>query len=130
MAKIKTKPETFFGTIVSAGSMSHTKHLQIQGDSSGIKHLALNDFYQGVPDIADRLIETCQGYYKKVIDFDYTSFTYGCKLSPTEYLEGIKEMIFENRYDVIPQECTHIHAILDDLLELIDSTLYKLILLK
>jgi len=130
MGKIKTKPESFFGTIVSIGTMSHIKHLQIQGASSGIKHLALNDFYQEVPEIADRLIEVYQGCEQKVVEYDLSSLIYGYKLTATEYLEGIKEMIYENRYDVIDAKYTHMHAILDDLLEAIDGTLYKLYLLQ
>lgn len=124
--EMKMTPEIFFGVLVSADMMGHIKHLQETGEGSYAAHKALNKYYDEAIEIADAVIETYQGYKREIVEYDRKALTFGFDLTAMEYLEAIREMIEEYRYEVIPKEQTHIHNELDNFMTLIDGTIYKL----
>jgi hypothetical protein len=128
--QLEITPEVFFGVLVSAGTISHIKHLQVEGEGSFAAHKALNKFYDEVVEIADAVIETYQGWKKQIVQYDADAIIAGLHSTPMEYLEGMRAMVEESRYDIIPKEQSHIHNELDNLVTLIDGTIYKLTFLK
>jgi len=122
----------FFGGIVSASMIGHIKHLQQEGEGSFAAHLALKEFYKESVKIADAVIETYQGYKKQITTYDleFVAELIARDVTALEYLEGLREGIQTNRYEVIPKEESHIHNELDNMVALIDGTIYKLTFLK
>jgi len=106
-----------------ARTAAHVLHLKT---SSYAEHVALQGFYDGVVDLADRLAEAFQGEYQEIIS-SYPS-GYQTPTSGMALITGLCKWISDNRDDVCDSsEC---QAIIDDILELGHSTAYKLKFLK
>lgn len=100
---------------------AHVLHLQTD---SLAKHLALNEFYEGVVGLADRIAEGYQGEHGLI---DFTSpHRYTPQADPIKCLTDLKEWIEANRYDAIEAEDTFLHNLVDEVIQLCASTLYKL----
>ena len=56
-------PEQFFGKLFQIRDQIHLKHLRVSGPGSYAQHVALNEFYDGILDLTDGLIESYQGKY-------------------------------------------------------------------
>lgn len=111
--------EELFGTLQHAVVGTWRKHLKA---SKHDVHVVLNDFYEDLPDLVDKLIEDYMGVNGKVEDYenelsekDYTA---------VEYLEKLRE-VAKGGYELMNDE-PELEADLDDIVSLIDSTLYKL----
>ena len=111
--------EELFGTLQHAVVGNWRKHLKT---SKHNVHVILNDFYEDLPDLVDKLIEDYMGVNGKVEDYenelsekDYTAI---------EYLEKLRE-VTKDGYELMNDE-PELEADLDDIVSLIDSTLYKL----
>lgn len=116
----------FFSVILASKLIGHIKHLQVEGAGAFAAHKALNKFYDEIVDVADAVIETYQGYKKEIVEYDPIGLTIGWDMSALGYLETFRLMLEEYRYEFIPKEQTHIHNELDNLVTLIDGTVYKL----
>jgi hypothetical protein len=96
--------------------IAHIVHLST---GSYEKHKALNEYYDKIVDIIDRLVETYQGIYGK-IKFTIPEST---DQDIIKYFGNLASELNKLNRDKIDSE---INAIIDDILELINSTLYKL----
>ena len=109
--------EEFFGTLQESITAEWRKHLQTNKYS---KHMALDDFYKDMPEKVDALIEAYQADNDIVKD-------YKCILKDDmdaiEYLQELKKITKEGRKLLKSSE---LESLTDDILSLIDSTLYKL----
>lgn len=109
--------EEFFGTLQESITAEWRKHLQTNKYS---KHVALDDFYKSMPEKVDALIEAYQADNDIVKD-------YKCILKDDmdaiEYLQELKKITKEGRRLLKSSE---LESLTDDILSLIDSTLYKL----
>jgi len=91
------------------------------------EHKALEDFYTGVGDFLDGFIEAFQGKYGLLHDF---TADYALPGQPIEYLTYLKDEVATlRRSEKFPQE-SELQNIVDEIAQLIDSTLYKLRFLK
>jgi hypothetical protein len=90
-------------------------------------HIALNEFYDEVIEIADRLAEAYQGSHGLLGDMD---FPYEYTDTPKGLLEDLEEWIIDNRDDCYPKGDTYLANITDELLALIRGTQYKIKFLK
>ena len=97
-------------------------HLQSKSYS---QHKALGRYYENVVDLADRYAEAFQGAYD-VID-TYPADFHISKV-PLTYMEKIKDFV-DGMRKVLPDD-SHLMNIIDELCELIDTTIYKLKVLK
>lgn len=99
---------------------SHIFHLQTKLYSA---HMALGDFYENIEDLTDSIIEIYQGKYSIITGYnicvDDTS-------NPIYYLENMSSTIEMKRYEWVNQTETSLQNKIDEILELIYSTLYKL----
>ena len=117
----------FFSKLFESREMAHVYHLQVRGDvGSHAKHLALGEFYEGIVDPLDNLIELYQGQYNEIIDgYDVIDTNATKTLDPIKYFEQLGDFVKEER-KCFDEEDTHYFNIIDDILVLIYKTLYKL----
>lgn len=114
--------EEFFGTLQQATVEAWKEHLKTDKYS---KHIALNEFYEDVVELVDTLIEDYMGIYGKVSDYKNIMTTE--KIGAVEYLESLREMCKEAADDLFDEDDdSELLSDIDNILSLIDSTLYKL----
>jgi hypothetical protein len=119
-------PGKLFSKLFESREMAHIYHLQVNGDmGSHAKHTALNDYYEGVLEFVDDLIETFQGQYGIVEEYDVIDTSETRSKDTIEYFNELARFIKEER-KCINLEDTHLHSIIDDIVVLLYKTLYKL----
>jgi len=110
----------FFGYLFSVRDQAHLAHLRVSGLGAFAAHMALGDFYDGILDKTDELIEVYQGMNGIIpITIPGSTFVDGLTL-----VKGCREYVEQNRMKVC--ECSHIQNIIDEVVALIDRTIYKL----
>jgi DNA-binding ferritin-like protein len=114
-----SKAGEFVLTLMHAATNAHILHLQTR---SFAQHMALGTFYQELPELADQLAEALQGAEGQIIQYpqDY----YSPADTPLEELEQLKDYVDQERRAISGR--TEIQNIIDEISQLIDSTLYKL----
>lgn len=103
---------------------SHIYHLQVTGTGSFAAHLALGTYYETIPGLIDSLIESYQGKHGIITgykNFEYKDFTSVQDL--VAYFSELESIIEVNRASV---KESYIQNQIDGVVELINSTLYKL----
>lgn len=110
----------FISLLFLSRDVAHKEHLRTQ---SYAQHIALGDFYDKIVDLADSLAEAYQGR-NGIIDIpgmddeDVGDIVQQLK----RYLDWIEK----NRYQAVPKEDSAIQNIVDEIVSLYLSTLYKL----
>lgn len=117
---IKTRAD-FIGVLFLGRDVAHSVHLNTRSYS---KHKALQKFYDGIIDRADGLAEATQG--REGLIGPITLMSAKKTGNIIEFLEGQLAEIEEARYDVFKKEDTPIQNLIDGIVELYLSTLYKL----
>ena len=118
--------EKLISTLMASRDQAHIFHWQTTGEGSFAAHTALNAYYDAIPDLTDTLVESYQG--KHGIITGYTSaeeFSEYEKTTVVKYFKGLA-MFVERAYAKLPQEDTYILNQIDNVKELIYSTIYKL----
>lgn len=111
--------EQFASLLFEARNVTHINHLKSKSYS---EHIALNDFYNKMLELADEFIETYQGQYgiinitNEEKSVDNSSITY-----LTDFAEKIRK--FNSSID---QKDSHLKNIIDEITALTYKTLYKL----
>lgn len=111
--------EQLFGTLQQSVVSTWRKHLRTAKYS---KHMALNDFYEEMPDKVDALIEAWMGVNNKKIK-NYENILQSSNMNTLSYLKELRRVVKQG-YVLMNGE-KELEALLDDIVELIDSTLYK-----
>lgn len=112
----------FIGMLFFSRNAAHLMHLKT---TSYAAHKALDEYYNGIVDIADSLAESYQGVYG-LINISIPACSCGDD-DPVTYFTDLKNMIDTKR--TIFKQSYH-QNIIDEALELITSTIYKLKFLK
>lgn len=112
----------FVAVLLHSATNAHFMHLQTR---SYAVHKALNEYYDGIVDLTDQYAEAYQGAYDviKAYPSDFAVAT-----DPTVYLTRIKTYV-EAAREKLPED-TALQNIVDEIVDLISSTLYKLRFLK
>lgn len=113
--------DKFIGQLFLARDVTHSVHLATR---SYAKHKALNKFYTGVIDLADEFAEAYQGKYGLIGPISLQSAKKTNNV--VEFLEDQVKELESTRYKVVEKECTPLQNIIDEILALYYSTLYKL----
>lgn len=113
--------EKFIGALFLARDVTHSVHLNTR---SFAKHSALNTFYDEIVDLADKFAEAYQGKYGLIGPISLMSAKKTNNV--VDFLEDQVEDIMRMRYEVVDKECTPLQNIIDEILALYYSTLYKL----
>ena len=126
----KSTPEKFFSKLFEARQMAHIFHLQVKAEmGSGWEHDALKDFYDGILEFADDLIETYQGQYGIVEGYEIIDSSATGQMKSIEYIKQTVDYIRSER-KAIKEEDTHLHNVIDEIIALFYKTIYKLTNLK
>jgi hypothetical protein len=112
----------FAATMLHSATNTHFFHWSTDSFS---KHMALGTYYDEIVDLTDDLVEAYMGCYEQIKVFPSV---YHQPKEPVNYLNSLKKFVDEARKD-LPQE-SQIQNIIDEIAQLIDSTLYKLRFLK
>jgi len=111
----------FVGELFLARDVAHSVHLNTRSFS---KHSALNTFYDEVIDLADKFAEAYQGRHGLIGPISLMSAKKTTNI--IEFLEQSLKDIEGMRYEVCDKNDTPIHNIIDEIVGLYLSTLYKL----
>ena len=117
------KIEKFVSDLFEIEVNIHIAHLQT---SSFAEHKALDGLYKDIVDLRDRFIESYQGKFG--IIKGYKSFSIQEGVNPITYLESFLLTFDEVRESL--DDTGNLQQIIDDVSELIYSTIYKLKFLK
>ena len=111
----------FVGTLFLARDVAHSVHLNTR---SFAKHSALNSFYDEVVELADKFAEAYQGRHGLIGPISLMSAKKTTNI--VEFLEDSLADIEKMRYDVVEKTDTPLQNIIDEIVGLYLSTLYKL----
>ena len=121
-----SNPGKLFSKLFESREMAHIYHLQVKGDmGSHAKHTALGEYYDGVLGFIDDLIETYQGQYGIIEEYDVIDTKDTTSKDTIEYFNELASFIKVER-KCINEEDTHLHNIVDEVVALVYRTLYKL----
>ena len=112
----------FAATMLHSATNTHFFHWNTDSFS---KHMALGEYYEEIVELVDDLVESYMGCYEQIKTFPSV---YHQPKEAVKYMESLKNFVDDARKD-LPQE-TQIQNIVDEIAQLIDSTLYKLRFLK
>jgi hypothetical protein len=121
--KYQKAAANFVATMLHSGTNAHLLHLK---ENSYARHVALGKFYEKIIDEVDSFAEAYQGCYG-VIETYPTDF-HAVKDDPVAYMEMLSEYVEKIR-KTLPEE-SQLQQLVDNIAELIDTTLYKLVNLK
>lgn len=110
--------QEFTSKMFELRTLTHIAHLQ---SNSYAQHKALNEVYDDIVDLADRFIEAYQGKYGIITGYKSFQLTEGFDMSV--YLKSCA-LQFAGYGDSLTD--SYLKAIVDDIVELMYSSLYKL----
>jgi hypothetical protein len=113
----------FFLTLLHAATNGHILHLQSKSYS---EHKALQKYYEALPELVDPIIEEWQGAYQQIIE--YPNIYKQPNTNPLTEVMAIRDFLVKNRGVV--GDYSSIQNSVDNLMSLLDSTIYKLTFLK
>lgn len=106
-------------------TQAHIYHLQTKSFAA---HKALDEYYSSIVDLADSIVEVYQGEFGIVKG--YTPGILKEDDNPIAYLKDILKFVENSRYKAVSKECTDIQNIIDEVIALLKSAIYKLTFLK
>lgn len=113
--------EKFIGNLFLARDVTHSVHLNTR---SYAKHVALQAFYEGIIPLADELAEAYQGRHGLIGPISLQSAKKTNNV--VEFLQDQLKDIESMRYEVVDKTDTPLQNIIDEIVNLYLSTLYKL----
>lgn len=114
--------------LMNARNSFHKLHLKVTGEGSYAAHIAIGDFYDGLPGHADTLVESYQGVSEKILECkDVACRTLDTVADGVAYLRDIYAMI-NKLQGMLPY--SEIVNNLDLVKDSVNSTKYKLLFLK
>jgi hypothetical protein len=109
----------FFITLLHAATSGHVLHLQTR---SYAQHKTLDEFYGELPGLADSIIEAYQGKYGLILDYPSG---YATPISePVQFVSDLGDFVTANRSSV--GDDSELQNLINEVMQLIDSTIYKL----
>ena len=113
------KIEELFGTLQMSVVSGWRKHLRTAKYG---KHKALGEFYEEMPEKVDALIEAWMGAHGKKVGA-FQNILSASNMNTLKYLQELKKVCKEG-YDLMGDN-DELKSLLDDIVNLINSTLYK-----
>jgi hypothetical protein len=115
------KCNDFMGMLFLARDVTHSVHLNTR---SYAKHKALQKFYENIIDLADGFAEAYQGRHGLIGPISLMSAKKTGNV--VEFLQDQLAEIEKGRYDVCEKDDGPLQNLIDGIIELYLSTLYKL----
>jgi len=117
--------EKLLSYILHSRNQVHVFHLQTKSYS---EHIALGGYYGSIGDLFDGVVESYQGKYDIIANYEnFALESYKSGESVVAYLKALAKKV-EDVYQSVDD--TFIQNLLDGIVELINSTIYKLRFLK
>jgi hypothetical protein len=110
--------EAFALALLNSATCAHIQHWQTRNYAT---HKALKKYYEAIPDLVDKLVETYMGRNGLVGDFEEE---FEIEKEPVRYFKALQKYVDESRKH-LPKD-SELQNIIDEILDLINSTLYKL----
>jgi DNA-binding ferritin-like protein len=117
----------FVGTLLHSATIAHIMHLQAVGNGSFAKHSALGTYYDAIVKTTDSLAEAIQGCTGEIIK-SYPPMFGNPATEALDYLKSIREYVIANRDSI--SDYSNIQNEIDNIMTLLDSTIYKLTFLR
>ena len=114
-------PADFVGTLFLARDVAHSVHLNTR---SFAKHMALNTFYDEIIELADKFAEAYQGRHNLIGPISLMSAKKTGNI--IEFLQDSLADVEKMRYEVCDRADTALQNIIDEIVGLYLSTIYKL----
>ncbi len=111
-------PQQFVLTLLHSITNAHILHFQTKSYS---EHVALGMYYEEVADLVDSFVEAYQGCYGIISDYEKY---YLLPTPPLKYMMSLSKYV-EYERKKLPQD-SELQNIIDEIAQLIDSTIYKL----
>ena len=111
----------FIGMLFLARDVAHSVHLNTR---SYAKHVALNTFYDEIVDFADKFAEAYQGKHGLIGPISLMNARKTSNI--LEFLQDQVDEIEKCRYEVCDKTETALQNIIDEIVGLYLSTIYKL----
>lgn len=111
----------FVGQLFLARDVAHSVHLNTRSFS---KHMALNTFYDSIIDHADAFAEAYQGRHGLIGPITLHSAKKTNNI--IEFLESQLADLEAARYDVVPKTDSSLQQLIDNIVELYLTSIYKL----
>lgn len=115
------KAADFVGLLFLGRDVAHSVHLNTR---SYAKHVALNTFYDEIVGHADAFAEAYQGRHGLIGPISLMSAKKTSNI--IDFLQGQLEEIEGARYDVCDKSDSSLQQLIDNIIELYLTTLYKL----
>ena len=105
--------------LLHARTTAHVLHLKA---TSYAKHVALNEFYDGIIPLVDSLAEAYQGDYGVIQNYPprYTPID-----DPVELVATVSKWVEEHRYECCDSDDTYLQNIIDEIIALNPLGIYK-----
>ncbi len=111
----------FVSCLLFSRTQAHIYHLQT---SSFAKHNALGDYYDSIVGLVDSLVESYQGSNPNITGYSNNYTISNSEGAVVPYFEKLLLMVMEGR--MLFGTDTDLQNIIDEIISLIKSTLYKL----
>ena len=111
-------PQQFVLTLLHSITNAHILHFKAPSLS---EHKALGKYYSKVADLIDSYVEAYQGCYGIISDYEKY---YLLPTPPLKYMMSLSKYVEDERKK-LPQD-SELQNIIDEIAQLIDSTIYKL----
>lgn len=115
------KPEVFLGQFFQSRDIIHLTHLQT---TSYAEHKALNSYYDSILGLTDELIESYFGCIGKRVNIKIPASDY---MNAQTHLNQFRDYVKKYR-NVLGSNNTELQNIIDEVISLINQTLYLLTL--
>lgn len=116
--------DKFLGALFLSRDIAHREHLKTK---SYAQHKALGHFYEDIVDLVDSLAETYQGRNGIIENIPiFNELKGGNKGTSADKLKTILDYIEAERYNAVDKEETAMQNIIDEIVALFLTTLYKL----
>ena len=116
---------SFISTLMSSRTQAHIFHWRCKGVGAGWMHTALGEYYDGIIDLVDSLVESVQGRYGLLEGFKGEGQFMEDTSKVIPYFEALCMYVEKNRVS-LPQD-SYIQNQIDEIVALIETTKYKLI---
>jgi len=113
----------FISTLLASRTQAHIFHWQVQDESSFAEHKALNEYYDEIVDAVDEFVEAFQGKYGIITGYDGPT-TFREDGNPVIYFKALSQYVERTR-TMLPDD-TYLQNLIDEIYQLIETTLYKL----
>ena len=118
MAYMDEDAAEFIAALLHSSTVAHFMHLSTDSYSA---HKALGHYYEDIIELTDDFAEAYQGRYNKIKKYPEE---FHSSNDPVKYLKSLQKFVDDARGE-LPQD-SEIQNIIDEISQLIDSTLYKL----